>query len=75
MIALVSILGVSYANWLFTGRQKNFNTLGSKCFELTLMNESEEITLDKPYPMSDEEVYLQQDIPLQSKVIPMQLMK
>ena len=75
MIALVSILGVSYANWLFTSRQKDFNTLGSKCFELTMMNESEGITLDKTYPISDEEVYLQQDIPLQSKVIPMQLMK
>ena len=28
LIALVSIIGVSYASWLFTGRQKDFNTLG-----------------------------------------------
>ena len=55
LIVLVSILGVSYASWLFTGRQKDFNTLGSKCFELTMMNESEGITLDKTYPISDEE--------------------
>ena len=55
LIALVSIIGVSYASWLFTGRQKDFNTLGSKCFELTMMNESEGITLDKTYPISDEE--------------------
>ena len=55
LIVLVSILGVSYASWLFTDRQKDFNTLGSKCFELTMMNESEGITLDKAYPISDEE--------------------
>ena len=55
LIVLTSILGISYASWLFTGKQKDFNTLGSKCFELTMINESEGITFDKAYPISDEE--------------------
>ena len=55
LIVLISILGISYASWLFTGKQRNFNTLGSKCFELTMTNESEGITLNKTYPISDEE--------------------
>ena len=77
LIVLVSILGVSYANWLFTGRQKNFNTLGSKCFELTMMNESEGITLDKTYPISDEEGLSTTGytFTIKIRVIPMQPMK
>ena len=55
LLVLTSILGLSYASWLFTGKQKDFNTLGSKCFELTMINESEGITLFKAYPISDEE--------------------
>ncbi len=51
LIVLTSILGISYASWLFTGKQKDFNTLGSKCFELTMINESEGITFDKAYPI------------------------
>ena len=55
LIVLVSILGISYASWFVNEKQNDFNTLGSKCFELTMMNESEGITLDKTYPISDEE--------------------
>ena len=55
LIVLTSILGISYASWLFTSKQRNFNTLGSKCFELTMTNESEGISLSKAYPISDEE--------------------
>ncbi len=51
----LSLVGVSYASWLFTSKQKDFNTLQSKCFELTMINESEGITLSKAYPISDEE--------------------
>lgn len=55
LLTIMSILGISYASWLFTSKQRNFNTLGSKCFELTMTNESEGITLNKTYPISDEE--------------------
>ena len=55
LLGIMSILGFSYASWLFTSKQRNFNTLGSKCFELTMTNESEGITLNKTYPISDEE--------------------
>ena len=55
LLGIVSILGVSYANWFINEKQKDFNTLGSKCFELTMTNESEGITLNKTYPISDEE--------------------
>ena len=55
LLGIMSIVGISYARWLFTSKQRNFNTLGSKCFELTMMNETEGITLNKTYPISDEE--------------------
>ena len=55
LLVLTSVLGLSYASWLFNGKQRNFNTLGSKCFELTMINESAGITLTKAYPISDEE--------------------
>ncbi len=55
LIALLSVLGVSYAVWRITDTQTEFNQVGSKCFELTMINESEAINLEKTYPISDEE--------------------
>ena len=55
LIALLSVLGVSYAVWRITDTQTEFNQVGSKCFELTMTNESEAINLEKTYPISDEE--------------------
>ena len=55
LLGIMSIVGISYVSWLFTDKQKDFNTLGSQCFELTMTNESEGITLGKAYPISDEE--------------------
>ena len=52
---IISLLGVSFAVWFYSSTQKDFNTLGSKCFELVLTNESEAINLDKAYPISDQE--------------------
>ena len=56
ILLLVSItMGISYASWVFSETQKDFNTLGSKCFEISMVNESESITINKAYPISDEE--------------------
>ena len=55
LIVLVSILGISYASWFVNEKQNDFNTLGSKCFELTMTNEGDAISLTETYPISDEE--------------------
>ena len=55
LLLITLSIGISYASWVFGGTQKDFNTLGSKCFELTMMNESEGITLEKTYPITDQE--------------------
>ena len=56
ILLFVSItMGISYASWVFSETQKDFNTLGSKCFEISMVNESESITINKAYPISDEE--------------------
>lgn len=54
-VLLISIIGISYAIWQITNIQNDFNTLGSKCFEVTLTEESDAITIDKAYPIPDEE--------------------
>ena len=55
LLLITLSIGISYASWVFGGTQKDFNTLGSKCFELTMTNESEGITLEKVYPITDQE--------------------
>lgn len=55
LLVFTSLIGISYANWLFTEKQKDFNTLGSKCFEVTMTKETEAITISKAYPITDEE--------------------
>ena len=55
LLVFTSLIGISYANWLFTEKQKAFNTLGSKCFEVTMTKETEAITISKAYPITDEE--------------------
>ena len=55
LLLITLSIGISYASWVFGGIQKDFNTLGSKCFELTMMNESEGITLEKAIPITDQE--------------------
>lgn len=55
LLVFTSLIGISYANWLFTEKQKDFNTLGNKCFEVTMTKETEAITISKAYPITDEE--------------------
>jgi len=55
LVLVLSILGASYAYWMLGLEQKDFDTLGTKCFELTMTNASSGISLDKISPTSDEE--------------------
>jgi len=55
LIVFCSILGVSFAMWQFSDKQNTFDTLGTKCFELTMTNASSGIHLDKISPTPDEE--------------------
>ena len=49
------ILGVSYAYWKITHQQRDFNTLGVSCFEVTLTNEENDIQFENASPITDEE--------------------
>jgi len=55
LLVLCLCLGVSFAIWQFSDKQNTFDTLGTKCFELTMTNASSGIHLDKISPISDEE--------------------
>ena len=55
VLLITMSIGISYASWVFSETQKDFNTLGSKCFELIMVNESKEITLEKAHPITDQE--------------------
>ena len=55
LFLLISCFGATYAYWQITNKQNNFNTLGSKCFEVTMANESDAINLENAYPITDEE--------------------
>ncbi len=55
LIVFLSMIGISYAYWLFTTSQKDFNHLGTACFDVKIENESAGITIPKAYPVTDEE--------------------
>ena len=52
---LLVLIGVTYAYWLVTKTQTNSNIISSACLDITLDNESNDISLSSQYPMSDEE--------------------
>ena len=55
IVSLLPFLGISYAYWQLTIKQKDFETLGVSCFEITLNDEQDDIKLESAYPISDEE--------------------
>lgn len=55
LIIICSIIGLSYAYWLITVNQREYNKVESSCFKVNLTNESDAINLQKAYPISDEE--------------------
>ncbi len=55
MITILSVIGLSYAYWMFTTNQTDRNKITSKCFEVTMSNDSNGITLNDAHPVMDEE--------------------
>src|SRR5699024_11042065 len=48
-------MGLSYAYWRFTFSQTGTNYAGTRCFDLAITNEANNIHLASTYPISDEE--------------------
>ena len=59
VVLLVSVLclfmGASYAYWLMTATQTETNIASSKCFKVSITNESDAISITKAHPVTDEE--------------------
>ena len=54
IIAILTLIGFSFASWIITLTQSNSNVIGSKCFNLTL-SETNPINLTDAYPITDDE--------------------
>ena len=54
-VIICAIIGLSYAYWRITYKQNDFNTLGVRCFDVTLTNEENDIRLENASPITDEE--------------------
>ena len=55
ILILVLAIGLSYGYYLLSKVQENNNVVGSKCFNLELASEENNINLNNMYPISDEE--------------------
>ena len=56
LICVVIVLTASsFALWQVTKKQTNFNAMVTACLDLTINNESSEITMDYAYPITDSE--------------------
>lgn len=54
-LLVVSIAGISYAYWKYSSTQELSNVIGTDCLDLQLIDETEAITLEEAYPLSNEE--------------------
>ena len=54
LIAILSIIGVSYAVWILNLSQTGQNVISSSCFNVTF-TDKDSINLDKTYPLLDED--------------------
>ena len=52
---ILLIGGVSYAYWILTKEQTGENVVNSACLSMDIESESDDITLDKAYPILDSE--------------------
>ena len=55
ILVICVFIGVSYALWTLSFNQEDTNMLASDCFQLTFTEDTEAISLDKAYPITDEE--------------------
>ncbi len=52
---LLLVVGVTYAYWILTKQQTGENVVNSACLSMDIESESDDITLDKAYPILDSE--------------------
>ncbi len=52
---LLLVVGVTYAYWILTKQQTGTNVVNSACLNIDIESESDDITLDKAYPILDSE--------------------
>ena len=55
LISIVSIISVSYAYFLYTEKQEGTNVLQSTCLSFEMTDQQNDITLQRTYPILDEE--------------------
>lgn len=55
VLLIVVVIGISYAYIKYESVQEEANVVGTECLKLTLVDESEAITIEKAFPLSDEE--------------------
>ena len=55
LIILCGVVGISYAVWRATVSQTDMNKITADCFEITLTNEQNMISLENTFPLYDEE--------------------
>ena len=55
LISMMCIIGISYALWRRTLSQIDTNKITADCFEITLANEQNIISLENAFPLYDEE--------------------
>ncbi len=51
----LSVIGVTYAFWQFRAFQTDENRIASSCFQVTFKDDNKAISLQKAFPISDEE--------------------
>ena len=49
------IVGITYAYWILTRQQEGTNVVNTACLSVDIESESDDITLDKTYPILDSE--------------------
>ncbi len=54
-ILIISLICISFSYWRFESKQNDQNIASSKCFKVTITNESDAITLTNMHPITDEE--------------------
>ena len=55
LLIVCLIVGVTFAAWLLNFQQSNTNIVNTDCFDITFQENSDAITLNKAYPISDAE--------------------
>lgn len=55
LLILSLLMSLSYAYWLISKKQSGNNVVTTKCLDITMSNEQNDITLTNQYPISDEE--------------------